>query len=260
MKKPTTTVFVVRAAAALAACFGIGAAQADIIGFGGLNGWMYNQTDTGSPADLTGDTLQITSLGVDQARSVFFNTQQPISQFVATFTYRAANASVFGCDYGATFTLQRDADGPSAIGSTGGGFGYTGIDNSVAVSLGLRSNSSGFSTGGFLAGGAPSVSPVTLVAGNDIDVTLSYNGAILTRTLLDTVTGASSTRNFIVGDIASTIGGNTAYVGFTASTTTGACSGDAANQFISDFRFSAVPEPSMLSAILLAAATMMRRR
>lgn len=236
--------------------------RADVMGFNDLAGWMYNQGDVGgTPADLPDpDTIHITSLGTSQARSIFYTTPQTVGEFVATFTYQAQNASVFGCDYGATFTLHNDPAGAAAIGGTDFQMGYGGIANSAAISFQLRTNTTGFSTGGNIAGGAASVNPVNLISGNPIDVTLSYNGNILSETLTDTVTMASFSRNIIVGNLASIIGGPTAYVGFTASTTTGACSGNAANQFISGFQFTTVPEPTTLALMMLGGLAVLHRR
>lgn len=98
------------------------------------------------------------------------------------------------------------------------------------------------------------------MSGHDIAVTLGYNGSILAQTMRDTVTGAEFTRNIIVGDLSAVLGGGTAYVGFTASTTAGSCSGNAADQYFSDFRFTSVPAPGvgvLLAGSLLASA---RRR
>lgn len=236
--------------------------RANVFGLNNLSGWTYNQplSDTGTPADLPdADTIHITSLGTNQSRSIFYNTPQQFAEFLVKFTYRAANASVFGCDYGATFTLQNSPDGRFAVGGTDFGLGYDGIRNSAAVSLQLQSNSSGYYTGGSVGSGS-SVDPVNLISGNPINVTLSYNGNILSETLVDSVTAETYQRNIIVGDLTTPIGGPLAYVGFTASTTTGQCSGDAADQYISGFEFTVIPEPATLSLMLMAGLLLARGR
>jgi hypothetical protein len=48
-------------------------------------------------------------------------------------------------------------------------------------------------------------------------VQLVYNGTTLTMTITDTVTQATYTTSFTI-NIPSTVGGNTAYVGFTGGT------------------------------------------
>ncbi len=245
---------------ALAGCFaavGATAANADIVGLNGLSGWEYNQSDTSAPADLPDpETIQITNNAGAEARSIFFTTPQSIAQFEATFTYRATDVSLFGGNYGVTLTLQNDPRGPEAIGGTGTGLGYTGIGPSAAVTLGLQGNTSGYFTGGVIGGGSSPVSPLVLASGNPIDVTVAYDGSFLSVDAIDTVTLASMpTRNYIVDDLADIVGGDTAFIGFTAST-----GFSAANQFISNIRFTEVPEPASLLSMVLLGAVLARRR
>lgn len=234
-------------------------ATADISGFNNLSGWTYNQSDGGTPADLpSADTVHLTNLGTSQSRSLFHNTAQDISRFSVSFTYRVANASnLTGCGYGATFTLSADPDGPGSLGSTGSGLGYRGISPSVAVGFYINSNSTGVFTGG-VTGSTNGLGPVNLRSNHDLAVTLDYNGSILSQSVLDTVTGELFTRNYIVGDLAGILGSDHAYIGFTASTTTGACSGSAANQYFSGFEFASVPAPG--TGMLLASGLLITAR
>lgn len=252
-----------RVAASIAVLALASVTQADILGFDGLNGWHYNQapTDTGAPATLPDDnTIHLTNLGTSQARSVFYNTRQSITQFEVSFTYQALSASTFGCEYGASFVIHNDPLGAQALGSTGSGLGASGIQNSGLISLELRSNTSGYFTNE-VGGGASSVDPVLLRSGNPIEVTLSYtNGNILTRTVVDTVTAQTDTDNFIVGDLSTIVGSDFAYVGVTGSTTTGACSGNAANQLFSNFRFTEIPAPGTSVLAITAVGVLARRR
>lgn len=231
-------------------------ARAGIVGFNNLNGWTYNQSDSSAPADLpNANTIHITNLAAAEARSIFYNTPQPYDDFTASFTFQAQNAGHF-CDYGISFIIQKSPAGSHALGQQ---FGYQGISDSIAVSLQLSSNRSGYFTDGNVGGGSPSVNPVNLTSGHPIDVTLSYDGAILSESLLDTVTPATYTRNFIVNDIASVIGGPEAYIGFGANTTFSTCSGTAADQYISNFHY--VPEPATLSLLgVVGGLALLRRR
>lgn len=228
-----------RLSAAAALSIAATSTLADIPGINGLDGWRYNQTDGGTPADLPDpDTIRITNLGTSQARSIFYTTRQAYSQFVASFTYQALNAGQF-CDYGTTFTIQSDPFEANAIGSTGGNLAYAGnpgVRNSMAFTLQLGTNTSGYWTGGN-TGNSNSIEGINLRSGHPIDVTLSYNGTILSIHLIDTVTNQEYTANLIVGDLEDVIGAPTAFVGFTASTTTGQCAGSAADQYISDFLY-----------------------
>lgn len=240
--------FIIGVACAFLACT---AASADIIGLNNLAGWQYNQSDAGASADLPdSDTIRLTN-GESQARSIFFETRQSVSPFIATFTYQATNV-YFLPEVGLTFTLQNDLRAAKALGST---YGYAGITPSAAVVLGVHSDTVGYYTGGVIGGGASSLSPVALISGNPIDVTIAYDGTFLSVDAVDSVTQDSApTRNYIVGDLASVVGGTDAYVGFTAGTNFGA------DQFISNFEFRSVPEPASLLSLVLIGLPLIRRR
>lgn len=238
-------------------------AQAGIAGFNNLSGWTYNQSDTGTPVDLPNPDMVHLTGGGGQARSIFFNTPQDISQFSASFTYRATAGYPYSLQ-GLTFTLQNDPRGPEALGDPEYSLGYGGgtgvrIDNSAAVALnaGEYFNSAGLFFDGILGSGAQSVNPVNLLSGHPIDVTVSYDGFLLSYSLVDTVTSAvSPPRNIIVEDLASIVGGPTAYVGFTAGT----ANGITVDQYISDFRFTAIPEPATLTLLGAAGVFLLGRR
>ena len=240
------------------------ATHADVIGFNSLNPseWTYNQSDEGAMASVPDpDTVHITNLGFNQARSIFFNEPQTVAPFTATFTYQSISGPGSSAGRGATFTIHNDPRGPEALGGSGSALGFDGsglrIENSAAVTFRLNENASGFFTGGIIGTGAPLVSPIDLDGGNPIDVTIEYDGFFLTETLTDTVTLDEYVGSpVIVGDLASIIGSDTAYVGFTAST--GSNAGAIVDQFISDFRFTVIPEPA--TAALLAILGLSGRR
>jgi hypothetical protein len=131
-------------------------------------------------------------------------------------------------------TFDRGSSGPTALGPAGGGLGYGpdfpggggGISNSVAVKFDLFDNAGEGtnSTGLYTNGASPTVpstdltpSGVNLQNSDLMRATLSYDGTTLTETLTDTVTGATFTTSYAV-DIPQTVGGNTAFVGFTGGT------------------------------------------
>jgi hypothetical protein len=60
-------------------------------------------------------------------------------------------------------------------------------------------------------------SGVNLHSGDIMQAVISYNGTTLTLTLTDTVTNATFTTSTAI-NIPSTVGANTAYVGFTGGT------------------------------------------
>ncbi|MGD0098492.1 MAG: chitobiase/beta-hexosaminidase C-terminal domain-containing protein [Terracidiphilus sp.] len=169
---------------------------------------------------VTGGLLQVTDGGVGEVRSAWFATEVPVQSFTTNFTFQLLNASADGM----TFAIQRN--NIWSLGDPGGGLGYQGIANSVAVKFDLYNNSGeGSDSTGLYTGGAiptvPSVdlssTPINLHSGDIMNAQLVYDGTNLTMTLTDTVTNGSVTEVFPV-NIPSLVGGNTAYVGFTGAT------------------------------------------
>jgi Legume lectin domain/Chitobiase/beta-hexosaminidase C-terminal domain len=180
-----------------------------------------------------------------QAGSAFYNTLTNIQTFTTDFTFQLTNAVADGF----TFTIQNNA--PTALGGLGGGLGYgadpnpndggnAGIGKSVAVKFDIYSNAGEGtdSTGVYLNGATPTVpavdmtsSGVVLTSGDTMHAHITYDGTNLALTLTDTVTGKVFTDTLAV-NIPSTVGANTAYVGFTGGT-----GGDTAVQKILTWTF-----------------------
>ncbi|MEK6702280.1 MAG: hypothetical protein AABZ53_08455, partial [Planctomycetota bacterium] len=220
-----------------------GTANADFNGFGNFLQFRINQGD-GGPAPGLGQNpswIRLTNATDEQARSIFYRTPQDVTQFTASFTYRAVgrtNTATFG----ACFVVQNSAAQDHAVG--GIGFGYGGIERSAAVSLEMGRPFGCFTnvyTNGVITPGASSVAPIDFLSGHDIDVTVSYAGSILQTTFQDRVTGAVYQAMNLI-DIQSAIGGNTGYIGITAGTSVWT-NGE---QYFSDFRYSTVPSPGAL--------------
>ena len=76
-------------------------------------------------------------------------------------------------------------------------------------------------------------SGIDLHSGHTFNVAITYDGTTLKVTMTDAVTGKSSTQSYAV-NIPAAVGGNTAYVGFTAGT-----GGLAATQDILSWTYSA---------------------
>jgi hypothetical protein len=187
-------------------------------------------------ATFTGGVAQLTDGGGGEAGSIFSDQKTDIRSFTTTFTLM--DTPVNGAADSLSFVMQADPRGVHALGNGGGNGGYGDtsggnhqIVNSIAVKFDLYSGGShNPTTGLFLNGASPGTNdqsphgsqdiPLTginLGSGDPLLVTLTYNGTTLTETVLDTVTQATFTHDYLV-NIPSIIGGDTAYVGFTAGT------------------------------------------
>jgi hypothetical protein len=123
---------------------------------------------------------------------------------------------------GFTFTVQNDPNGTAALGDNGGGLGYAGIQNSVALFFDLYPGVSqvgqyvnGTRTDTFDLGGGG----IDLHAGAALDVTLTYDGTQFRVTVTDDANPANTfSTTFSAVDIPGVVQGTTAYVGFTGGT------------------------------------------
>ena len=241
---------------ALAALTGLaGPALAQINGFNNGLGFTANATNAPGLPAVSGGSLTLTDNNPNfEATSFFFNTPQIISTFTASFSYQAGGDMAGD---GFTFVLQNDPSGASALGSGGGYLGYGGtpqISNSAAVEFnlytpygqGTRLGTNGV-TGVFgTNGGYQPTAPLNFSSGDLINVQLAYNGTALTESLTDPAANTAYSTSYAV-NLASVVGGPTAYVGFTG--------GDASAQSIqtvSNFEFdqpAAVPETSTIASL-----------
>jgi hypothetical protein len=174
-------------------------------------------------ATVTGGTLQVTDGGYTEGKAVWTSTPVNVQKFTTDFSFMMSPAGANTAD-GLTFAMQNA--GATAVGQTGGGLGYAGIASSVAIKFDLYNNSGEGtdSTGIYTAGAYPSVpsvdmtsSGVNLHSGDTMHAHVVYDGTTLTLTLTDTVTKAVFTTSQAI-NIPTTVGGNTAYVGFTGGT------------------------------------------
>jgi hypothetical protein len=225
----------------------------NVLGFNGNgSGWTLNTgTGSGSSPFFAGNNrLQLTTSGAgSQNNSFFFNVPLYIGAFKAHFTYWDLNDNADGV----CFVIQNSAMGVNAVGDSGGGMGVRGITNSVEVEIDLYNEAFAYDTGG-LTHEAAGVWPAgnaefqMLGTGDDVgapgqtkDMTLLYDGSVLTMTWSNETSQASATTNLDVGDITQAVGtNNTAYVGFT-----GACGGLNDTQIVGDFSF--IPFPPAVS-------------
>jgi len=201
-------------------------------------------------AKLNGTRLRLTDGAANEAGSAFISTPINIQAFTADFGFQLSSASADGF----TFTIQ--GVGATALGPSGGGLGYgpdtpggtPGIASSVAVKFDIYNNAGeGTDSTGLYTDGASPTTPaldmtssgVSLLSGDVFNVHTTYDGTTLTMTITD---ATNSSQTFTASwpiNIPTTVGSNTAYVGFTGGT-----GGLTAIQEILDWTYVATGQPS----------------
>ena len=196
-------------------------------------------TFNGTATTSSDACLQLTSGGINQAGSAFYNVPIDIRAFTADFAFQIINPSADGF----TFTIQNAK--ATALGSNGSALGYAStkaMPTSVAVKFDFHNNSGegDDSTGFYTDGAMPTIpavdmtsSKVILKSGNIMQAHLSYDGTTLTLTLTDIVAAKTFTYSQAI-NIPQIVGTNTAYVGFT-----GGSGGSTAIQKILTWTYSA---------------------
>lgn len=217
------------------------------IAIGDGSGWMLNN----GANILSPDLLQLTDRTVlGESRTAFLDSPLDISDpFVATFTYQdyGNTGSSSGSADGASFVLQNSSAGASAVGNGASGCGYGGLSPSAAILFNIYQNNTipdvpgmclnvnGKTFTDFGANPAVPTTPVSLVSGDPIGVTIYYNSGVMFVTLTDAVTQVSYRTNYMV-NLPAILGGTTAYAGFG-----GGSGGVKSDQRIRDFSFITVP-------------------
>jgi hypothetical protein len=201
-----------------------------------------NLVTVNGSAQFNGSALQLTDTAdPGEAGSAWYAVPVNVQSFTTNFTLQLLNPNANGM----TFTIQNRppassdssilyvSGGPNALANNANGLGYSGstgsggqiagLLNSVAVKFDLYTGS-GDTTGLYTNGADPSQNSIDMTSsglnlhsGNPLNVTLAYNGTTLTMTITDTKTKASFSKSWAI-DIPSTVGGSTAYVGFTGGT------------------------------------------
>jgi len=202
---------------------------------------------TNGSASLSGTSLQLTDGGQYEAGSAFYAAPLSIDQsFTTDFTIQLSSPSpsvpLSNIADGITFTILNAEPyivgaGPYTLGDDGKALGYAGIANnsqggydnfSAAIKFDLRDNSGEGpdSTGLYVNGALPTTPAVNLTgtgidlhSGHPFNASLAYDypAKTLKLTITDTVTLATWSRSFGI-DMPKTIGGVTAYIGFTGAT------------------------------------------
>lgn len=190
-----------------------------------------------------GAQLTLTSGQNSQTASAYAPGRLNVQSFTTNFNFQLQNAQADGM----MFVIQNA--GPAAIGDGGGGLGFSGLAPSVGVKFDLYSNvgETPTSTGLYLNGASPTTPSqdlgafgIDLHSGHLMNAALTYDGATLIMVLTDQVTGRSATFRWTV-DIPGTVGGASAYVGFTAAT-----GGLATTAIVNNWKFSSGSTPTSL--------------
>ena len=79
-------------------------------------GWQLNNNGAGSVPYITGNVLELTDNGGNEASSAFYTLAQYVGNFTASFTYTPT-----GDADGACFVVQNSPAGDTALGGEGGG-------------------------------------------------------------------------------------------------------------------------------------------
>ena len=206
---------------------------------GNGTGWQTN----GTLAIIANNVLELTDgTNGGQASSAFYAVPQYVGgSWTASFTYNSHGGSADGT----AFVLQ--TTNATAVGGGGGQLGYNGIaGNSLAFEINLYPGNNETPGIALAFDGATGVyktaAPVDTASTNDIYVTLNWANGVLAVSLTDAGTLAHYSTNYTVGPIASVLGDDIAYVGFT-----GADGGAISYQTVSNFQFQSIIPPVSLS-------------
>ncbi len=216
----------------------------------GPSQWTLNSGGAYVPPapTLVGNTLTATTNAGGENTSSWYNTPVSIQNgFAASFQFQSLPAG--GAD-GVSFALQsvNNTTPLHSLGAGGGSLGYGGIGNSAAFEIEVYSGAPPgvlWANNG-VAGPYTATGGVTLNSGDLINVSLSYNpvNTTMSAQLTDTVTGATFSYTNSSFNLATVLGGNNAYIGFTGGT-----GGVSAANIISNFSFpGSTPPPVVVNA------------
>ncbi len=210
----------------------------------GFNGFGSSWAANGS-ANYSGSNVLTLTTGTGQNASSFFSDPVYIGAFEASWTYQDVN--IAGAD-GACFVIQNAPAGIAALGGAGGGLGVTGITPSAELEFNIYSGNAYGGVGYALTTNGAVVNvtdpyPVDIASGDPIFVKLTYINGIANLTIVDTNIVGGYYNTSMAINLPASVGGTTAYVGFT-----GATGGTGSYQTISDFNIISWPALTAQSA------------
>src|SRR5207247_819132 len=204
---------------------------------------------------LNGARLRLTDGGGSEAGSGWYPVAVNVQTFTTDFSLQITPGTTPTAD-GMTFTIQNA--GTNALGPAGGGLGYgwngSGVTQSVAVKFDLYPNvSEGWDSTGIYTNAASPTTPfvdmtntgIDLHSGHVLNVHMSYDGSNLAMSITDNVVNKSFATSWPI-NIPATVGGNTAFVGFTGGT-----GGNTAIQDILNWTYSTGQQPAATPTLSL---------
>jgi len=251
---------------------------------------LVGNASTASTSD--GTVLRVTPATGGQSGAAYSTTAVPLgsgNSFSTAFQFRFTNPGGIDPADGIVFVIGTSTTG---LGTGGFGIGYAGVSgNSIGIEFdtynnggsdGNSSNEVGIDTNGGLQdsnlakaygvgtcdfGGSPATykSAGCMSNGNLWTVNMSYNGSALTVSLSDPAEGTSFTAlNAVPLNLASILGQNTAFVGFSSGTGAGWENHDIVNwTFSNSATPTPTPEPGTVVLVgggLLVVALVRKRR
>lgn len=175
-------------------------------------------------ASVSGSSILLTPDSGFQSGSAFVTNPyaiDPSTTFSASFELDMTAGGAFAD--GLAFVVHNNPAGAGALGSAGGGLGYGGISNSVAVEFDTYANGSdpdnnhvGINQNGSVVSAATSTVPFPLVNSGTVFAWADYNGTSLDVFLSQTNTRPGSAAVSFGFDLSSL--GPQAFFGFTAGT------------------------------------------
>nr|WP_315211795.1 PEP-CTERM sorting domain-containing protein [uncultured Duganella sp.] len=244
MRTPFTHSTAAAAVVAISALFS-GAASAASIELSTLN-------RVGSAA-MDGGDLRLTRSGGSTGAGWVTQTFSTTESFSATFSF-SLRGDGFNGKMADGIALVFQNQGNNVVGNGGGDIGYWNINGSGASAVGSivqswNNNTAGLSTNGVVQGvkGAGfNLGAANYVTGTE---TVSYNAATHELTMSGTLIDHSTNLSYAISDAASVDlaarYGGAMYIGFT-----GATGGSYADQRITGFSVSAVPEPATYAMLM----------
>ncbi|MBO7656094.1 MAG: hypothetical protein J6U40_14340, partial [Kiritimatiellae bacterium] len=174
-------------------------------------------------ATLDGDSLKLTQNAAGETGAAFFPSRVRVNEpWQATFSYQAGEHGDWTTDLlGAALVLHNDPAGPAVLGTGSGANLGCAFAKSVGtiMRVGIESdtrNRYGFSNAGTISDDTSARSnAVAADGGKVITISVSYDGTALHASW--DCNGTVRTRDWTV-DIASVLGSDTAWIGFTGAT------------------------------------------